>query len=241
MDQAAAATKVRAFLELLRLHDSLPSNPFEATEDPRRSGLRSQINTMRPAIEAIASAVGGDYLEVIQTGLDGAYKSGIPGCERLLGAIEADPEIQAILGPQGPKLAAGNMHPWVWDHAAGLWEAGNPREAVRAAAVAIFDFHLPTTLAVPKDTNPEAMAGAFKTDPPAPGQPRFRVEGFSEGTEDYRNVQQGAQHLGLACAKLVRNLSAHTVEDHDEDEALEELAMLSRFARLVNRSRIETA
>ena len=49
------------------------------------------------------------------------------------------------------------------------------------------------------------------------------------------NTYQGAMHLGLACAKLVRNLGTHNVASPgDEAVLLEELAMLSRFARLVD-------
>jgi hypothetical protein len=81
----------------------------------------------------------------------------------------------------------------------------------------------------------------FKTELPAPGKPRLRIRGYSEGTDDYSNAQQGAQSLGLACAKLVRNLSVHSSDEPHEEEALEELAMLSRFARLVDGSDVVTS
>ena len=165
-----------------------------------------------------------------------AHSAQLPAAQILYGALRDAEEIAENVGPQGPKLAATDFHAWVWDHAAGLWGSGFPREAVRAAATAIFDSDMPTFLGVPKDTPLEALAATFKTDAPKVGQPRLRISGYEESTEDFQNAQQGAQNLGLACGKLVRNLSAHTVTEHPENEALEELAMLSRFARLVTSS-----
>jgi hypothetical protein len=40
----------------------------------------------------------------------------------------------------------------------------------------------------------------------------------------------------MACQELVRNLTSHRADPKDEDIALEELAMLSAFARLLSRA-----
>jgi hypothetical protein len=84
--------------------------------------------------------------------------SGVPGaspyvfCQlaatELLGVLENRERIEEITGPPGPALAVSRMHPWVWDHAAALWEDGHRSSAVQAAATAIFDFLLPTKLGV---------------------------------------------------------------------------------------------
>ena len=60
------------------------------------------------------------------------------------------------------------------------------------------------------------------------------------GDEIHRtNAYQGSQNLGLACAKLVRNLATHNgTAKRDENEMLEELATLSRFARVIDSSTI---
>ena len=82
---------------------------------------------------------------------------------------------------------------------------------------------------------PEAMLGkAFSATPPF-----LNIPGFEDPGHDRTNAYQGAQNLGLACAKLVRNLTTHNgTAARDEKELIEELAMLSRFARIVDSSTV---
>jgi hypothetical protein len=204
--------------------------------------IESDLTSRLPIVESIAAAVDERIAALLRTPDPVIkFRNRTTASTELLGALQSQDELARIHGTAGPKLAAADLHAWVWDHAARLWDDGHPREAVRAAATAIFDSHLPAALGLPKDTPQEALVAAFKTDPPKPGQPRLRIPGYTDPSDDFQNAQQGAQNLGLACAKLVRNLSAHTVVEHDENEALEELAMLSRFSRLVTSSRLETA
>ncbi len=127
-------------------------------------------------------------------------------------------------------LAAARMHPWVWDIAAERWGDGRHRDAIQAAATAIFDLHLPLKL-VETGWEPERMVAAFRPEN-SPGEKRLRLDGFPD-PDDWRNAHRGAQDLGLAYVKLVRNIRTHNIAEPEESVALEELAMLSRFARLV--------
>ncbi len=242
MDNVRAAERVMELAELVREHDELRIRYAVSPRDApaRMDELTSKINALRPLIERIADAVGSEHRHAIDEGFRISVLSPVAPLERLAGAIATEQEAEEIIGPQGPKLAAASLHEWVWDHAASLWSAGHRREAVRAAGVAIFESHLPAAVGLSKDVGTEALCSVFKTDSPAPGRPRLRIRGYSEGTDDFSNAQQGAQNLGLACAKLVRNLSVHSSDEPDEQEALEELAMLSRFARLVDGSDVVT-
>ena len=128
------------------------------------------------------------------------------------------------------------MGPW---HTAKLWDDGHHEEALAAAGSAVFDVYLPAKVEMPKGSKPDAMIGkAFG----GAGSPFLEIPGFEEAGQDRTNAYQGTQHLGLACAKLVRNLATHNVTvKRDENEILEELAMLSRFARIVVASRSRTS
>ena len=97
------------------------------------------------------------------------YYQTIKAARRLAGLLSTVEETERILGPVGPKLAAANLHPWIWNAAVDLWDDGHLREAVQAAAVALFDSHLPAKLGVPaKPSAKDLVAQAFSTDPRRP-------------------------------------------------------------------------
>jgi hypothetical protein len=96
-----------------------------------RDRLRSQINAMRPTIEAIAAEVDAALLVEIREGLDYTNSSPIGPCERLLARIESREEIASIVGPQAPQLSASELHRWVWKEAAPRWQYGFYRDAVQ--------------------------------------------------------------------------------------------------------------
>lgn len=232
MNYRWAYDRVAAFIDLLEAN-------YTAWNSARGTSMSdAAIHQQIVAMAQISDASGCDVTSDLLTDNGRGWKhfSRRRAAYVLLGWLGDAEEVARNIGPQGPKMAAEDFHPWVWDHAARLWTDGHPRDAVRAAAIAIFSSHLPTTLGVSKDTAPEALVAAFSLDPPQAGRPRLRIQGLEAGSEDYKNSQQGAQELGRACGKLARNLSAHTAEEHDEQVALEELAMLSRFSRLVEAS-----
>ncbi len=132
------------------------------------------------------------------------------------------------------------MHPWVWGVAASLWDDGYRREAVQAAATAVFDSHLPAKLGVPKGVQPRDLANAFSTDPPTATQPRLRLPDYTPGDKDWTSAHDGAKFLGFACAAGVRNLTTHSVDQPVEQVALEALAALSLFSRWSDEATVET-
>lgn len=231
MDTDAAIEQLAEFTGRVRRLEALQQRGVATLQNIEYENLKLEVNQRRPIIVAIARVVGGDYAEAIEEGLDYANYSAVSPLDRLMGELVNAELISSIIGPAGPQLAATELRPWVWGAAAQLWDDGYHRQAVNAAAGAVFDTYLPDKLKLPKDTgNEELVAKAFKDR-------LLVIPGLEPGTDDERNTYQGAQHLGLACAKLVRNIRTHegAVQSSPEDQSvlLEELAILSRFARLV--------
>ncbi len=204
--------------------------------------LTAQMFNQLPIIEAIAreldASIASDLRGHLQANRNSAL---VDACDILLGTLQHEKQIEEILAVTGPRLALGEMHAWVHKNVAERWDNGQRRDAVQAAATAVFDIHLPAKLGLPKDTGDEALCAAFKLEDPLPGQPRLRLPGYDRETarDDWTNAHQGAQFLGLACVKAVRNLTTHTVNEPPEEEALEALAMLSQFSRRCHEAVVE--
>jgi hypothetical protein len=131
----------------------------------------------------------------------------------------------------------------VWNAAVDLWSDGHYREAVQAAATALFDSHLPAKVGVPRDGAGGKVLTArfFNLDDAEPGKPRLRFPAFDKTTnpKDWTNAHEGAMYLGMGAAQAIRNLVTHDVTKLPEQEALEMLATLSLVARLIDRSTLE--
>jgi len=238
VDEALALAELQDFAAKLKRAGELWS-PFGGSpaSDAMYDAVRAEIHKSLQLVKEIASEYDKELAGRIDHGVN--YGSGhvaaIAATNELIGILESAEKRAAILGTQGPKLAAANMHPWVWGAAAQLWDDGHHREAVSKAASAIFDVYLPDKVQMSKGTKAEAMIGqAFSG-----ATPFLNIPGFATPGQDRTNAYDGASNLGLACSKLVRNLATHNVTaPGDEDELLEELAMLSRFARIVDSSTV---
>ena len=57
-----------------------------------------------------------------------------PWALRAIGKLTLGAEAVERVKPDSPDLVADQLHPWVWQAAAPLWDAGNRQEAVHAAA-----------------------------------------------------------------------------------------------------------
>ena len=154
------------------------------------------------------------------------FEAALAATYELVGYLESGERRVAIFERPGPKLALASMHSWIHGAAAQLWTDGYHREAVNRAASVIFDTYLPDKLRLPNEKPEALVARAFKDR-------QLTIPGWLD-EDDLTNAYQGAQYLGLSCYKLVRNLRTHNQADEvDEAVLLEELAMLSRFARLI--------
>jgi hypothetical protein len=246
MDYELAEQKVTEFLAILqtsraRYEIGSGAHQYAYLDDPAFNAAETQINAKIATIERIAAHFDAGLATRIRTKsqIGWEHYAKVDAAEELVGRIRSVEEEEALFGIQGPKLAAAQMHRWVWDAAAGLWENGHRREAIQAAATAIFDFQLPAKLGVPAG-QPRDLANSFSTDPPTAQQPRLRLPGYTPGDRSWTNAHDGAKFLGFACGAGIRNIATHTVTQPDEPLALEALAALSLFARWCDDAAVET-
>lgn len=149
-------------------------------------------------------------------------------------------EAEQRMKPTAPDLAADQFHPWVWEAARPMWEAGSLQSALQHASSSM-NARLKQKLDRHDVSDRKLCAEAFSFDPPAPGKPRLRFPG-NRDTETWKALQGGASVFGQGCFTAIRNPVSH---DHEhpvsKQEALEQLAALSVFARWVDQCEVETA
>ena len=235
----AALGKVRTFIAVLGTNELLWNS--NSIEHPAWRDTESQIHEELPLILRIADRVDPDLAAQFKKEAYGwRYRPAMEAAQQLAGLLGSIKEIEQILGPVGPKLAAANLHPWIWNAAVSLWDNGHRREAVQAAAVALFDSHLPTKLGVPaRPSAKDLVAQAFSTDLPTAGSPRLRLDDYADPSPSWTSQHEGAKFFGMGCAQLIRNLVTHGAQP-DEQVALEQLASLSLLAGLIERAKVET-
>jgi hypothetical protein len=159
----------------------------------------------------------------------------------LLGVLRDAEEVKRNLEPEGPKLFATDLHPWVWEAAAELWSDGHRREAVQRAATRIFDEKLPKKLQEPSG-DPNTLLDRFNPSKDGqPPRPRLRFTGQSreDNPKTWDNLHTGAALFGKGCVQAIRNRRTHGLEV-EEQEALEELAALSLLARWIENADVVT-
>ena len=220
-DPDFALKKLREFLALIAERDD------------------DEIRKLLPVIEAIAKQMDPgkvSELKSVTVPLGGVSWGSARGeAIRLVGIVEQQADIQRISGPTGPMLAAGQLHPWVWDAVVNLWDGGHYDSAVHAAYKAV---ERQTQVSIGRlDLDGKALYGyAFSIKDPRPGEQRMRFPDISRTVEPKRwtSAHEGAMSFGQGCAQGIRNPQAHPSPDITEQEALEQLAALSVLARWVD-------
>jgi hypothetical protein len=237
-----ALEKVRGFIALLEqnhtLHDRVDS---QVPRNPELKQSDNQVMEQLPLIQQIAKRADPELAATLtkqSSSYGWQYYRVMEASQQLAGLLDSAEEAEQILGPVGPKLAAASLHPWIWNAAVDLWDDGHRREAVQAAAQALFDNHLPAKLGVSRGKSAkDLIAQAFSTDPPAAGSPRLRLDDHTQPSPDWTSQHEGARFSGMGCAQLIRNLVTHGAQP-DEQTALEQLASLSLLARLIDRAKV---
>jgi hypothetical protein len=239
-DIDAALGKVRVFIGCLELDRDNWYNEHVPVAHQQASA--AAVQKQLPVIMRIAARADGDLTVMLKSVSAGwPYDRTLEAAQQLAGLLSSAEEIERILGPAGPKLAAAELHPWIWDAAVHLWDDGHYREAVQAAAQALFDSHLPAKLGVaPARSARDLLAQAFLTEPPTAANPRLRLADYPDSSATWTSQHEGARFFGMGCAQLIRNLATHDGMKPDEQVALEQLASLSLLARLVDRAKVVT-
>lgn len=144
---------------------------------------------------------------------------------------------EALLGPRGPQLVAAKMHPLIWNAAAALWDDGHHRQAVQTAAAAL-EAALQKLLGKP-DVGGTDLAQAFSVRDPDANWPRLRFRQVDANAErTWTSAHEGASYLVRGAFQFVRNLTSHAGVDSEDVEYLEQLAVLSTVARIVDRCEV---
>ena len=235
-DVSAALKTVQAFIVILERAQrewSKDGTP-QYILDYRNNDIRERLLL----ILRIAARVDAELPAKLQEESDGwPYEQTLKAARQLVGLLKWTEDAQQILWAVELKLTAANLHPWIWDTAADLWDDGHRREAVQAAAQALFDHHLPAKLGVPPARSAkDLIAQAFSTQAPTAGNPRLRLDDYPDRSPSWTSQHEGAQFFGMGCAQLIRNLVTHGAQP-DEQTALEQLASLSLLARLIERAK----
>lgn len=127
-----------------------------------------------------------------------------------------------------PASGLTGLHPLVAEAAGKLWNDGHRREAIGRAAVAVLDA-VRTQSGLQSDGH-DLMARAFR-----PEDPPIVVADLR--TENGRNLQSGTHKIAMGAVAAIRNPVSHTLADHDEDQAREQLAVFSFIARRLDDAR----
>lgn len=138
-----------------------------------------------------------------------------------------------------PAPALDQLHPTVWVAAQPQWKAGHLHDAVMAASKAV-NAMLESKVGRSDVSEVKLVTEAFSEKPPTAGARRLRFPGI-EGEQTRASVTVGVMNFGIGCFKAIRNPLGHLPDDqHDitDQEALEQLAAWSLFARWINRAAV---
>ncbi|MCY4102088.1 MAG: hypothetical protein OXG55_02300 [bacterium] len=165
-----------------------------------------RLAELEPLIEQIAAEVESDPKRHTPPS-HGAFVSGtwswsnrVRWVVRLIGILENRARHADIFAPPGPKLAASQLHPWVWNAATDLWDNGHYREAVQKAATAV-EQQTQLKLDLTSRGGTDLYMTAFKADAKS-GDRRVRFGHLQqkaadgELTADWRSAHDGAAHFG---------------------------------------------
>jgi uncharacterized protein (TIGR02391 family) len=216
---------------------SIARQSIEASRG-RDYSFMSELRKREYAVKEILKSLDSELADFSLNGMSPEFTA-IGKAERGLGMLADREEVAARLAPDAPVLPADEFHPWVWASAQTLWESHHYRQAVQTAATAI-NAKIQDKVHRRDVSDARLVQEAFSDSAPASGKPRLRLPG-DPSSETVQSRQRGVQQLGLACVSLIRNPASHQDEEWDEQAALEQLAVLSLFARLVDECQVVTA
>ena len=234
MNDAAALEYLADFVRLLNESKTIYDGDHqEYSRHPRWQPLQEQINSCLLGVRRLAHDVEPALMQELQAS-PGQYHwewgSARDAVFQLRGAIEQHERVEAILEPMGPKLAARELHHWVWQAAAQLWDDGYRRAAVQTAASAV-NSQLQAKVDRYDISDADLVTQAFRLDGIGP---RLRFLQYTDGSEAFRSAHEGAMSFGRGCFLGIRNRASHDTTEIDEQPALEQLAALSLLARWID-------
>lgn len=235
IDSERALAKVLEMLALVEESRRIVSTDSERYYSEEHRQLSGRIRELLPVVRRIAQAVEPSLSnEFVELPRRWEWTSVYNGLQRLKGLLEHEQELSEILGARGPQVPAERLHDWVWAPASSLWDDGHRREAIHAAATQI-EVHAKAKLGRTDLSGSDLMLQAWALEPPRKSPtPRFRFPDAQPETDEYRSAHEGAKFLGAGCMLGIRNITTHSLEQPDEQIALEYLAALSVLARWID-------
>jgi hypothetical protein len=142
--------------------------------------------------------------------------------------------------PPAPSL--DELHPMVWAAAKPQWKAGHLHDAVMAASKAV-NAMLESKAGRSDVSEVKLVTEAFSEKAPTGGARRLRFPHI-EGQQTRASVTARVLSFGVGCFRAIRNPLGHLPDDQHEiteQEALEQLAAWSLFARWIERATVSAA
>jgi hypothetical protein len=143
--------------------------------------------------------------------------------------------------PSRAAPALDELHPIVWKAAEPQMRAGHLHDAVMAASRAVNSM-LQTKVGHNDVSEVKLVQPAWSSNPPTATEPRLRFPDIADQqTRD--SVTAGVLQFGVGCFMATRNPIGHRPDDESEmteQEALEQLAAWSLFARWIDRATVTT-
>jgi Protein of unknown function (Hypoth_ymh) len=140
-------------------------------------------------------------------------------------------------GTQTPAPAVDQLHLIVWKAAEARWNAKQLNDAVMAASKAV-NAMLQAKVARTDVSEVKLVQAALSANPRSDGTYRLRFVDI-DNKQTLDSMTTGVMNFGVGCFMAIRNPIGHLPDDqHDltEQEALEQLAAWSLFARWIERA-----
>jgi hypothetical protein len=248
---SAALVTVYEFIARLEVASTMTqivgrSTGPESLHPAALANVESAILDSLAGVAGLARRYDDDLAARIEGGVNGedGYPAAVAATQELVGWIRSGerhrpvepapdplpaPAAATVPPSREPCLALDDLHPWVGPRAVGLWTDHHRESAIAVVASDLFEVHLPDKLRVAAAEPERLVTLAFGKH-----HRGLKIPAYPTPGEDQDDAYQAASKLGAACAKLLRLTDRITDVVRDDDVLFEELAMLSRFARLVD-------
>lgn len=220
--------------QIARLAEHAEPFPGEYVGDPvARKALMRKEPTLRQILKALDPSLE-QKLNLDQMAGEAIAQNLI---SQALGILDDMDEWDVHLKPEGPKLQADQLHPWVWEPAKPLWDSAHYRQAVNDAATTI-NAHIQTKVGRRDKADVDLINNVMGPDNRKPGQVYLAIPGeLADKTVRSRN--NALRDFAAGCFAGIRNVAAHeSGPDWDPQYALECLASLSVLARWVDEAQV---
>jgi len=236
-DETWAREKLEEYLAQLDRYIVIPRDHWGAKrsgeEDQIREWCEENQDTVRPVAEELVPDT--EWRLVGEFAWEPRQRSQL---RRALGVMQHRVELaEHWSGDPAIEIDPNKLHPWVWNAARDLWASDHWGEAVEAVAK-VLNAQMQHKSGLNTPSESKLVSKLFSLDSPKPGEVRLRVAD-DDGSDTYKSKQQGAMFLGQAVFTLWRNVLAHEPGGEDEQPAIEALAAMSTFARLLDDAEVE--